>query len=335
MSSMPIDEPTADNISLLRSRAGLTQTQAAAMVGLEGFQQWSKWERGLETMPQALWELFLVKCGSHPHYMPRPGVELPLAVKAQVQAERMAQLKGKLQRAERGLFKPAEASRKRPGRPRGRPNEEGQTKTAAEVFKLLAKTKVARQRFTDMAALVNETMSTLGLTAPMRFSMPPSGLPRATLVNLGGTADSLREAKSTFSSTYCDMFGIDVSHRRGTRADPSSSDQVRMIVYVVAEATGVNPKMMESGDAWTRKAHAQNATKTLERLLLSLEVRLMPLPRRVQSRTADAARSGIGADRTARRQLVAIEPSSPSYLSTAAYRGPRLRFVRAPSGSRR
>ena len=98
MFSLPI-EPRSANIIMARHHAGLTQTQAAKLVGLEGFRQWGKWERSLEPMPQVLWELFLVKVGLHPQHMPRPGVEVPRSVKAQVEAEDDRELQGQLRLA--------------------------------------------------------------------------------------------------------------------------------------------------------------------------------------------------------------------------------------------
>jgi len=98
MRSLELD-PHPALIELARHHAGLTQSQAAQLIGLEGYRQWGRWERSLEPMPPLLWELFLMKVGLHPHHMPRPGVVVPRSAKAQVQAEDDAELEGRLQLA--------------------------------------------------------------------------------------------------------------------------------------------------------------------------------------------------------------------------------------------
>ncbi|MBP3980887.1 helix-turn-helix transcriptional regulator [Acidovorax sp. JG5] len=53
--------PAPDAIKAARTAAGLTQTQAAALIycGLRG---WQEWEAGKRAMHPAFFELFLLKC---------------------------------------------------------------------------------------------------------------------------------------------------------------------------------------------------------------------------------------------------------------------------------
>jgi hypothetical protein len=69
--------PTPENLADVRVAAGLTQCQAAEMVGLAHALRWSEYERGVRDIDKALWELFLIKVGRHLLYGPRPGVEVP------------------------------------------------------------------------------------------------------------------------------------------------------------------------------------------------------------------------------------------------------------------
>jgi hypothetical protein len=69
--------PTPENVQEVRVRAGLTQCQAASMVGLAHAVRWSEIERGKQAMDPARWELFLIKCGRHALYGPRKGVAVP------------------------------------------------------------------------------------------------------------------------------------------------------------------------------------------------------------------------------------------------------------------
>lgn len=54
------ESPTPDAIKAARAAAGLTQTQAAALIycGLRG---WQEWEGGKRAMHPAFFELFLLK----------------------------------------------------------------------------------------------------------------------------------------------------------------------------------------------------------------------------------------------------------------------------------
>jgi hypothetical protein len=69
--------PTPTNIADVRVAAGLTQCQAAEMVGLAHALRWSEYERGVSHIDKPRWELFLIKVGRHLLYGPRPGVEAP------------------------------------------------------------------------------------------------------------------------------------------------------------------------------------------------------------------------------------------------------------------
>jgi len=53
---------TPSEIIRARKQAGLTQVQAAALVYVTR-NAWQKWEAGFCKMPQAAWELFLIKIG--------------------------------------------------------------------------------------------------------------------------------------------------------------------------------------------------------------------------------------------------------------------------------
>jgi len=46
-----------------RKDAGLTQTQAAALI-YKSCRAWQQWEAGDRKMDRALWELFLIKSGA-------------------------------------------------------------------------------------------------------------------------------------------------------------------------------------------------------------------------------------------------------------------------------
>jgi len=52
--------PTPAEIRQARESAGLTQTQAAAMIHC-GLRAWQKWEGGERKMHPAMWELFQIK----------------------------------------------------------------------------------------------------------------------------------------------------------------------------------------------------------------------------------------------------------------------------------
>lgn len=57
------DYPTPENIKLARKAAGLTQSQAAAII-YRTKRNWQQWEGGERRMDLALWELFGIKTTS-------------------------------------------------------------------------------------------------------------------------------------------------------------------------------------------------------------------------------------------------------------------------------
>lgn len=58
--------PTIDQLKALRADAGLTQRQAAELVGLGDHMRWSEFERGLTTISTERWALFLLAIDRHP-----------------------------------------------------------------------------------------------------------------------------------------------------------------------------------------------------------------------------------------------------------------------------
>lgn len=67
-------EPTPENLKLLRTEAGLTQKEAAHLVGLNHNYRWSEFERGALQISAERWELFLIKTGNHPEYIRRKSI---------------------------------------------------------------------------------------------------------------------------------------------------------------------------------------------------------------------------------------------------------------------
>lgn len=60
------DRPTPEQIRAAREAAGLTQHQAAMLVGLRSGMRWSEYERGERRPHPVLWELWLLRTGQHP-----------------------------------------------------------------------------------------------------------------------------------------------------------------------------------------------------------------------------------------------------------------------------
>ncbi|MBB2915869.1 helix-turn-helix domain-containing protein [Cupriavidus alkaliphilus] len=60
-----LQQPTPEKIRAARERAGLTQTQAGALLHVN-LRSWQKWEGGERAMHLAFWELFLLKTGVKP-----------------------------------------------------------------------------------------------------------------------------------------------------------------------------------------------------------------------------------------------------------------------------
>ena len=52
--------PTSSDLKAFRITAGLTQTEAGALVGA-AVRTWQSWEAGDRKMPSAKWELFCMK----------------------------------------------------------------------------------------------------------------------------------------------------------------------------------------------------------------------------------------------------------------------------------
>lgn len=59
----PARNPNPEEIRAAREGAGLTQTQAGALV-YSGLRAWQEWEAGRRTMHPQLWEAFRVKTGA-------------------------------------------------------------------------------------------------------------------------------------------------------------------------------------------------------------------------------------------------------------------------------
>ncbi len=57
--------PTPEEVRAARSAAGMTQTEAAETVHMS-MRAWQQWEGGERTMPQGLFELFMIKTGQWP-----------------------------------------------------------------------------------------------------------------------------------------------------------------------------------------------------------------------------------------------------------------------------
>lgn len=55
--------PSPTEIREARVKAGLTQSQSAALVGVQP-RAWRYWEGGGRKMTAAVWELFLIKTGT-------------------------------------------------------------------------------------------------------------------------------------------------------------------------------------------------------------------------------------------------------------------------------
>jgi transcriptional regulator with XRE-family HTH domain len=60
--------PNVTQVREAREAAGLTQQQAASLVHLRSAVRWSEYERGVQAMDAARWELFLIKAGQHPQF---------------------------------------------------------------------------------------------------------------------------------------------------------------------------------------------------------------------------------------------------------------------------
>lgn len=61
---------TPELLREMREAAGLTQAQCAALVFLADAKRWGEHERGVVPIEPARFELFCIKLGRHPDYVP-------------------------------------------------------------------------------------------------------------------------------------------------------------------------------------------------------------------------------------------------------------------------
>lgn len=61
-----LPEATPEAVLAARQSAGLSQAQAAELVGLGDKARWSEYERGARAPDAARWALFLLATGQHP-----------------------------------------------------------------------------------------------------------------------------------------------------------------------------------------------------------------------------------------------------------------------------
>lgn len=73
-------KPTPESIRAARVAAGLTQSEAAAVVHRPSYRTWQDWERGVARMPLDAWELFLLKTGQHPVAQLAPRQDLDIQI---------------------------------------------------------------------------------------------------------------------------------------------------------------------------------------------------------------------------------------------------------------
>jgi len=66
--SANIDLLRPADILSVRLHAGLTQDEAAALVGLGSRTRWAEYENGTRRPESSRWELFLLKSGLHPEF---------------------------------------------------------------------------------------------------------------------------------------------------------------------------------------------------------------------------------------------------------------------------
>ena len=62
---LPLPKPTPEDVLAARKAAGLTQELAGQVMGRHN-REWRKWESGTTGMPEAAFELFLLKTHQHP-----------------------------------------------------------------------------------------------------------------------------------------------------------------------------------------------------------------------------------------------------------------------------
>lgn len=68
-----IDPPAPENVAAARKKAGLSQDEAAGLIGATGKSRYRTWQNyetpdgpGARPIPASAWELFLLKTGQHP-----------------------------------------------------------------------------------------------------------------------------------------------------------------------------------------------------------------------------------------------------------------------------
>jgi transcriptional regulator with XRE-family HTH domain len=66
--------PSKEDVIAARRASGLTQEEAAKLVHLKSYTRWSEYERGDRNIDAARFELFKIKTGQHPEYLPRSKV---------------------------------------------------------------------------------------------------------------------------------------------------------------------------------------------------------------------------------------------------------------------
>lgn len=71
---MTLPAPTPKAVRAAREAAGLSQSQAAALVHLGAAVRWAEYERGARSIDRARWELYLLLTNQHPNLVvtPRP-----------------------------------------------------------------------------------------------------------------------------------------------------------------------------------------------------------------------------------------------------------------------
>ena len=66
MTYFRLTDPDAELVKAARLKAGLSQPEAAEIIGLQSFQRWSEIERGVRPIDPIRWQWFLLMNGLHP-----------------------------------------------------------------------------------------------------------------------------------------------------------------------------------------------------------------------------------------------------------------------------
>lgn len=64
--ALEFQQPDADQVIAARQRAGLTQAQAAGLVGLRSVARWGEYECALRNIDAVRWTMFLLLTAQHP-----------------------------------------------------------------------------------------------------------------------------------------------------------------------------------------------------------------------------------------------------------------------------